>query len=62
MTCTADFIRRAEAGLTLFGHGIGVSSESALAVSIAARMREVLCGVPPLLYWQWLEARRFKVC
>jgi putative membrane protein len=47
-----------EAGLVLFGHVLGISSELALAVSMAKRMREILCGVPPLLSWQWLEGRR----
>jgi putative membrane protein len=47
-----------EAGLVLFGHLLGVSGDLALAVSMAKRMREVLCGVPALLSWQWLEARR----
>ncbi len=44
-----------EAGLMLFGHALGIGSDLALAVSMAKRMREVLCGVPPLLSWQWLE-------
>jgi putative membrane protein len=47
-----------EAGLILFGNALGISSELALAVSVAKRMREVLCGLPSLLSWQWLEARR----
>jgi putative membrane protein len=47
-----------EAGLVLFGHALGIGSELALAVSVAKRMREVLCGLPPLLSWQWLEGRR----
>jgi putative membrane protein len=47
-----------EAGLVLFGHALGIDSELALAVSLAKRMREVLCGLPPLLSWQWLEGRR----
>jgi putative membrane protein len=47
-----------EAGLVLFGHLLGISSELALAVSMAKRMREILCGLPPLLSWQWLEGRR----
>ncbi|HEY4338773.1 MAG TPA: lysylphosphatidylglycerol synthase domain-containing protein [Steroidobacteraceae bacterium] len=47
-----------EGALVLFGHAIGLSTELALAVSAVKRMREVLCGVPPLLSWQWLEARR----
>ncbi|HTV50328.1 MAG TPA: lysylphosphatidylglycerol synthase domain-containing protein [Steroidobacteraceae bacterium] len=47
-----------EAGLVLFGNALGLSSELALSVSMAKRMREVLCGLPPLLSWQWSEARR----
>ena len=49
-----------EAGLVLFGHVLGIGSELALAVSMAKRMREVLCGLPPLLSWQWLEGRRLR--
>jgi len=47
-----------EAGLIAFGHLIGVSSEAALALSLAKRMREILFGVPALLAWQWVEGRR----
>jgi putative membrane protein len=47
-----------EAGLVLFGHALGISSELALAVSMAKRVREVLCGLPALLSWQWIEGRR----
>jgi putative membrane protein len=47
-----------EAGLVLFGQALGVSAELALTVSMAKRMREVLCGLPSLASWQWLEARR----
>jgi putative membrane protein len=49
-----------EAGLVLFGHALGISSELALAVSMAKRMREVLCGLPALISWQWLEGRRLR--
>jgi len=49
-----------EAGLVLFGHALGISGEMALAVSMAKRMREVLCGVPALISWQWLEGRRLR--
>jgi putative membrane protein len=49
-----------EAGFVLFGHVLGVSSELALAVSMAKRMREVLCGVPALISWQLLEASRLR--
>jgi putative membrane protein len=49
-----------EAGLILFGHALGISSELALAVSMAKRVREVLCGVPALLSWHWMEMRRLQ--
>lgn len=49
-----------EAALVLFGHALGISSELALAVSMAKRMREVLCGLPSLASWQWLEGRRLQ--
>jgi putative membrane protein len=49
-----------EASLVVLGHALGVSSELALTVSIAKRLRELLCGVPPLLSWQWLETRRWS--
>jgi uncharacterized membrane protein YbhN (UPF0104 family) len=47
-----------EASLVLFGHALGISGELALAVSMSKRMREVLCGLPALISWQWLEGRR----
>ena len=49
-----------EAGLVLFGHLLGINGELALAVSMAKRLREVLCGLPPLISWQWLEGRRLR--
>lgn len=49
-----------EAGLILFGQVLGISGELALAVSMAKRVREILCGVPPLLGWQWMEMRRLR--
>jgi putative membrane protein len=50
-----------EAVFVLFGHVVGLSSELALAVSMAKRLREVLCGVPALVSWQWAEASRLRV-
>jgi len=50
-----------EAGLVLFGQALGVGSDLALAVSMAKRVREVLCGLPALLSWQWMEARRITI-
>ena len=49
-----------EAALVLFGHALGISTELALAVSAVKRAREVLCGLPPLLWWQLQEARRVR--
>jgi len=49
-----------EAGLVLFGQIVGIDSGTALSLSLAKRMREVLFGVPALLSWQWLEARRLR--
>ncbi len=50
-----------EGGLVLLGHALGISGELALAVSMAKRMREVLCGLPALISWQWVEGRRLRV-
>lgn len=47
-----------EAALVLFGHALGLSSGLALAVSMAKRLREVLCGLPALASWQFMEAAR----
>jgi hypothetical protein len=47
-----------EAGLVLFGQAFGIGSEMALAVSMAKRMREILCGLPALISWQLSEGRR----
>jgi putative membrane protein len=50
-----------EASLILIGQLFGISGELALAVSMAKRVREVLCGLPPLLSWHWMETRRLKL-
>jgi uncharacterized membrane protein YbhN (UPF0104 family) len=49
-----------EAALVLFGGALGISGELALAVSMAKRLREILCGLPSLLSWQWFEGRRLQ--
>ena len=49
-----------EAGLILFGQMVGLDSSTALSLSLAKRMREVLYGAPALLSWQWVEARRLR--
>jgi putative membrane protein len=50
-----------EAGFVLFGHALGIGAELALAVSMAKRLREVLCGVPALVSWQLREAARLRL-
>lgn len=50
-----------EVGFVIFGHMLGVGADLALAVSMAKRLREVLCGVPSLISWQWLEGRRLHM-
>lgn len=47
-----------EAGLMGVGLLLGLTSDVALALSLAKRMREVVFGVPALLAWQWLEVAR----
>ena len=42
------------------GYSECIDSNVALSLSLAKRMREVLFGVPALLSWQWLEARRLR--
>ena len=49
-----------EAGFVLFGHMLGLGADLALAVSMVKRLREVLCGVPSLVTWQWAEGRRLR--
>ncbi|HEY6922657.1 MAG TPA: hopanoid biosynthesis-associated protein HpnK, partial [Steroidobacteraceae bacterium] len=49
-----------EGMFVLFGHVLGMSGELALAVSMAKRLREVLCGVPALISWQLAEASRIR--
>ncbi|MEJ0007490.1 MAG: lysylphosphatidylglycerol synthase domain-containing protein [Steroidobacteraceae bacterium] len=43
-----------EAGLVGFGYLLGVGNDASIALSVAKRMREILFGVPALVYWQWV--------
>jgi putative membrane protein len=47
-----------EAGFVLIGGLFGVAPDQAIAISMLKRLRELGFGVPGLLGWQWLEARR----
>lgn len=48
-----------EGSFMLIGALYGLSPQTALALSLAKRVREVLLGVPGLIAWQWLEGRRW---
>ncbi len=47
-----------EGGLLLVGGLLGVAPETAVALSVVKRARELLTGLPGLLAWQWAEGRR----
>jgi putative membrane protein len=49
-----------EAAVLLFGRLAGVGGEVALSLALVKRMRELALGIPALLSWQWVEARRMK--
>ena len=42
-----------EAGLIGIGHVLGMTSDVAIALSLAKRMREIVFGLPALAAWQW---------
>jgi len=49
-----------ETVLVVFGHVLGVGAETAIAVSLVKRFREVVYGVASLVSWQWMEGRRLR--
>jgi putative membrane protein len=44
-----------EGGLVLFGALFGLPAETALAISLSKRVRELILGLPGLLVWHWVE-------
>lgn len=46
-----------EGGFVLAGSLVGLSPETALAVAVFKRLRDVAVGVPGLLAWLWMEGR-----
>lgn len=46
-----------EGAFVIFGALVGLGPESALAISLAIRLREILIDVPGLLLWQHMEGR-----
>lgn len=49
-----------EASFVLFGRLVGLPPDVSVALSLARRLREIGFGVPALLSWQWVEARRLS--
>jgi len=49
-----------EAAVMLFAWLAGVSGDVALSLALIKRVREILWGVPALLWWQWVEARQLQ--
>jgi putative membrane protein len=47
-----------EGGYVIVGNFLGISGETAFALSLIARVRELTIGVPGLLIWQIVEGRR----
>ena len=47
-----------EGGYLLVGNLLGIPGDGALALSLVARAREIGLGIPALVTWQILEARR----
>jgi putative membrane protein len=46
-----------EASFVLFGALFGLPADTALAISLSKRVRELALGVPGLLLWHWIESR-----
>jgi uncharacterized membrane protein YbhN (UPF0104 family) len=46
-----------EGGYILFGAIFGLPADTALAISLTKRVRELAFGVPGLLLWQYVEGR-----
>ena len=45
-----------EGGFVLFGALLGLPAETALAISLSKRVRELILGLPGLFVWHWVEA------
>src|ERR1700743_2927774 len=46
-----------EAGYAMLAPLFGLPAEMGLAVSLLTRAREIVIGIPALLYWQGIEGR-----
>ncbi len=47
-----------ESGYLVVGSLLGIPGETAFAISLIARFRDLLIGVPGLIAWQFIEGRR----
>ncbi|HEY5607610.1 MAG TPA: lysylphosphatidylglycerol synthase domain-containing protein [Alphaproteobacteria bacterium] len=47
-----------EGGFVLIGTTIGIAPETALAMSLLKRVRELAVGIPALILWKMIEGRR----
>ena len=47
-----------EGGYVLIGNLLGIPGDAAFALSLIARVRELILGIPGLIGWQVIEARR----
>jgi putative membrane protein len=47
-----------EGGYVLIGNLLGIPGDAAFALSLIARVRELILGIPGLILWQLVEARR----
>jgi putative membrane protein len=47
-----------EGGYVLVGNLLGIPGDAAFALSLIARVRELTLGIPGLILWQLIEARR----
>jgi putative membrane protein len=47
-----------EGGYVLVGNLLGIPGDAAFALSLIARVRELILGIPGLIGWQLIEARR----
>jgi uncharacterized membrane protein YbhN (UPF0104 family) len=47
-----------EGGYVLVGSLLGIPGDAAFALSLISRVRELILGIPGLISWQLIEARR----
>jgi putative membrane protein len=50
-----------EGGFILAGSLVGLAPDTAIVLSMAKRLRDVVVGAPGLVAWHWIEVRRFAL-